>query len=91
VAQHYSPTSYYTLGWVCPRDQLRQPFPRRRSRLSAAALVPPPPPAPGTIFGPVLCLALQASQPGAAALESLQPWADAAQASQPGAAALDLA
>lgn len=89
MAQHYSPASYYTLGWVCPRDQLRQPFPRRRSRLSAAALVPPAP--VGPVFGPVLCLALQASQPGAVALESLQPWADAAQASQPGAAALDLA
>lgn len=86
MGQHYGPASYYTLGWVAPRDQLRQPFPRRRWRLSSVVLVPPLP--PGAIFGPVLCLALQASQPGAAAIEATQPWADAAQASQPGAAVL---
>jgi hypothetical protein len=42
---HYGPCSYYSLGWVCPRDRLRQPFKRRQAQtFSYFWLIPVPVP-----------------------------------------------
>jgi len=33
---HYSSIDYFTLGWIYPRDRLREPFPRRGRRMAVS-------------------------------------------------------
>lgn len=86
--EHYGPASYFTLGWVYPRSRVRQPFVRSSLRQPVDLFVPPPPPILAS--GPVLCLALQISQPGATAAEFSQPFAEGVQLSHPGGNAMQV-